>query len=284
MVKSAVSKRTERKVRAPVQANPIMEDAPSAKEGDPSSHIAVKPVVNAINILRYLGKRSDPVRSVQIARDLRINNSTCFNILRTLVAEDMLAFDDASKTYRVGLGLSKLVENAVTESQRLASVTPLLQDLAEQYKVTATLWRRTSVDRNTLIMTCDHSSLMRIHMSIGHRIPVLIGGTGRLFAKRLGLTKTELRAAFKRLHLNRPLSFEDFWKEVEISEKRGWAIDEGYFAKGVTTVSAAIFDPNGDPAFSISAAMFFNQHTSETIEEMAKDIKQLAAQVAYRLF
>lgn len=279
-------------------ANPL-SDRPSSASRRPSAqpsetrlvndsgispHIAVKPVVNAINILRYLGARSDPVRSVQIARDLGINNSTCYNILRTLVNEQMLDFDDASKTYRAGLGLTKLVETTVTESQRLARIAPLLQEFAENYKVTTTVWRRTSSDRNTLIMTSDHSSPLRIQMAVGQRVPVLMGATGRLFAKRLGLTKAELRSAFKQLHLNKPLSFEEFWKDVEISYKRGWAIDEGYFAKGVTTLSAPIFDPKGDPAFSVSAAMFINQHTSETLEKMAKDIKQLAAQITYLLF
>ena len=43
-------------------------------------------MVNAIKILRYLTHTGAPERAADIARHLSINQSTCFNILRTLVA------------------------------------------------------------------------------------------------------------------------------------------------------------------------------------------------------
>ena len=49
--------------------------------------VTVKPVANAIRILRHLSQSGAPERSVDIARRLSINHSTCFNILRTMVME-----------------------------------------------------------------------------------------------------------------------------------------------------------------------------------------------------
>jgi DNA-binding IclR family transcriptional regulator len=55
-------------------------------------------VVNAIQILRYLGgERQRCVRLV--ARSLRLNPSTCFNILQTLVHEGIVDFEPAKKVY-----------------------------------------------------------------------------------------------------------------------------------------------------------------------------------------
>ena len=90
----------------------------------------VKPVSNAIRILRYLSQVGTPERSVDIARQLEINPSTCFNILRTLVQEEVVDFSALSKRYTVGLGLARLVEQLVTQGHRVQMAKPLLQNLA----------------------------------------------------------------------------------------------------------------------------------------------------------
>ena len=58
----------------------------------------------------------------QIARQLAINPSTCFAILRTLVWEGMLEFDGHAKAYEVGTGVTKLAEAALSERQRLEAL------------------------------------------------------------------------------------------------------------------------------------------------------------------
>lgn len=86
--------------------------------------VIVKPVVNAIRILQHLTESGSPERSSDIARALSINPSTCFNILRTLASEEMVAFDPVSKTYTPGLGLARLVGHLVSQGQRLDVARP----------------------------------------------------------------------------------------------------------------------------------------------------------------
>ena len=92
--------------------------------------VTVKPVVNAIRILRLLSQAGRPERAVDIARQLDINPSTCFNILRTLAAEDMVEFNAMSKRYSAGLGLARLVEQFVTQGQKIQLAKPLLESFA----------------------------------------------------------------------------------------------------------------------------------------------------------
>ena len=91
-----------------------LQDAPDdgAPAARPSAGVIVKPVVNAVRILRYLTQKGSPERAADIARQLAINPSTCFNILRTLVSEDVVDFNPLSKTYSAGLGLARLMEQA----------------------------------------------------------------------------------------------------------------------------------------------------------------------------
>ena len=65
-------------------------------------------LVHALRILRHLAAQGTAEGVTTIARATGVNGSTCYNILRTLVAEGVVIFDPATKTYRLGLGLVEL--------------------------------------------------------------------------------------------------------------------------------------------------------------------------------
>ena len=244
----------------------------------------VKPVVNAIRILRFLSQVGRPARATQIARELKINTSTCFNILRTLVGEDVVAFDDVAKTYTTGIGMMKLVENTLTEGQRLTLAKPLLEEMAEKFSATMTLWRKLGSDRIVLVAAENSPSDLRIHMTSGQRLPIFMGAAGRLFVAHSSMTKSQAKLAFRSLRWSRPLSFESYWAEVEEARERGWSLDDGYFAPGIQTLSAPVYDPAGTISFAVSAVSFRDQHTKAEIEQLGIALAALGKRLTVALF
>lgn len=251
---------------------------------DSSTGVTVKPVVNAVRILRFLTASGSPERASDIARELSINPSTCFNTLRTLVAEEMLDFDPLSKTYTTGLGLAKLVEHLVTQGQRLDVVRPLMQEFAAAHHVTVTLWRRMGNDRIVLVSSETSPGDLRIDMAIGQRLPVLMGASGRLFAARLGLDEERLRAVFDKVRWARPLSFEDYQRQVLDAAAKGWAIDDGYFSTGILAVAAPVDDRTGAIAYAMSAVTFRGQYDGAEVEKLGQSLSKAAAKVGNILF
>ncbi|MCU6453117.1 helix-turn-helix domain-containing protein [Sphingomonas sp. A2-49] len=249
-------------------------------DGESSKTVVVKPVVNAIRIMRYLSESGSPSRAITIARSLSINASTCFNILRTLVLEDIVEFDPLSKTYSTGIGLTRLVENFLTVGQRVAAAAPHIADLASRYSVTMALWKRVAPDRIVLIKSIPSPTDVRIEMAEGQRLPMMMGATGRLFAPRLDLTNAKLRSMFKTLRWQRPLSFEEYWEQVERAEEIGWAIDEGYFSRGVMSLAVPIDDRGGNLCFTLVAIMFRNQLDDAALEELGATMRDLAPRLA----
>ena len=250
------------------------------RKGQPQLPNRVKPVSNAINVLRHLSSSRQPATVTQLARELAINPSTCFNILRTLAWEELLDFDERSKSYSIGLGLLRLAEGSLTETERLALLKPKLNEVAERYSVTLLLWRKVGDDRMLLVWVENSSANLQIHLRTGQRLPLLIGATGRVVASRLGLTKGALREKFRSLRWARRIAFEEYWREVQTAAARGWATDEGYFATGTTTVAAPVFDRSGAVSHSLVAIMFRDQHDAATIERIAQDLIRLAPQVS----
>jgi hypothetical protein len=117
----------------------------------------VKPVANAIRILRLLGEVGRPVRASEVSRELSLNPSTCFNILRTLVHEGLVDFDETGKTYETGYGLQELVSRGLSGSKRLAAVRRLVRSGAVSAK-TGWCWKWSNTARTVCAFTCPPAS------------------------------------------------------------------------------------------------------------------------------
>ncbi|WP_296261270.1 MULTISPECIES: IclR family transcriptional regulator [unclassified Pseudomonas] len=259
---------------------PQSPEAPENQKGA----VSVKPVSNAIRILRHLSQAGTPERSVDLARILGINPSTCFNILRTLVMEDVVDFNPLSKRYSAGLGLARLVEQLVTQGQRVAFAKPLLQDLAARLRVTVTLWRRMGADRIVIVSSAASPTDVRIDMAEGQRLPILMGASGRLFATQLDMQDAQVKEDFETIRWARPLPFEVYRDEVAQAVERGWAVDDGYFSVGILAIAAPVYSLSGNIDFTVSAVLFRGQRDEEGIEEIGAALVAFCAELSKVLF
>lgn len=268
---------------ARVDAEGVAGAAPVTPSEASEKIVIVKPAANAIRILKYLVAAGGPTRSVTISRGLGLNASTCFNILRTLVLEDVVEFDPVGKTYSVGMGLTTLVGTLLTEGQRVAAATPQMRDIAARFNITVTLWKRLGSDKIVLVKSVPSPANVRIEMAEGQRLPILMASTGRVMAPHLGWSRKELKAAFKALRWQTPLSFEDYWEQVEVAEKRGWASDQGYFTKGVQTIAAPVFDRAGDVAFTVVGVMLLGQYEDGALDEIGTALRDASERLTSAL-
>tara|TARA_R110000850_G_scaffold277147_1_gene424687 strand:+ start:51951 stop:52745 length:795 start_codon:yes stop_codon:yes gene_type:complete len=249
-----------------------------------SAPVTVKPVVNAIRILRFLSESAAPERAVDIARKLEINPSTCFNILRTLVNEDMVDFSPMSKRYSAGLGLARLVEQFVTQGQKVQMAKPLLENFAARSKVTVTLWRRMGNDRIVIVSSAACPTDVRIDMTEGQRLPILMGASGRLFASQLDLQSDTIKSMFDNIRWGTGLSFEEYRAQVAQASNKGWAIDDGYFSIGILAVAAPVYSSSGNIDFTVSAVMFRGQKNEAEIAELGESLCTLGRDLEKVLF
>jgi DNA-binding IclR family transcriptional regulator len=241
----------------------------------------VKPVINAIRILRYISSNRAAARASQIAQDLSLNPSTCFNILRTLVGEDILSFDALSKTY----GLSKrLLGQDTVETLQLSLSKPILSGLAQTYNVAVTIWRRISHDRLIMVAIEHGPAKMRVDIPLGMRLPTLIGATGRLIAARSEMERAELEQAFHTLRWAVPITFDMFWAQANLAGTRGWAVDDGHSWHGVTSVAAPILNLCGSFSLSLTAIAFAGQYRGQAIEQLGEAIRIAAGQISDILY
>lgn len=233
-------------------------------------------VASAIKILRYLSVAPEPVGVTRIAKDLKLNPSTCFNILRTLAAEDFVYFEPSGKTYVIGWGVMDLARGATTAHGDISTVRPQMDRIAQEHGVTVTLWQRISPRRKMLILSAVTRNAIRIQMAVGQRLPIFHGATGRVLAAHSGLSREEIRQRFDEIRWDQPISCEEFVAQVEEARRSGWALDDGNFAAGIRSVAVAVVGDNGEANLAVNATMFAGQYDSERAEAVIADLKELA--------
>jgi len=249
------------------------------QEDVPAPATIVKPVDNAIRMMRHLSLIGKPSTVTLISRELKINPSTCFNILRTLVWNGMLEFDQATKTYTLGLGAVDLANRALLKGgggNFLDVMHPAMEQLAVEYGVTVTVWRRIGEDRQMLVHIIDSAAAVRLHVRLSQRLPLLIGANGRIMAAFGGLDEDQIRQRYSALKWARPVGIEDYLAQVGKAREKGWAIDEGNHVAGIYSVAAPIFNTARIIRGTLVATMLMGQHDKKTTQKIVAEVARLA--------
>lgn len=234
-------------------------------------------VVNAAKILRFLRATQGPATVTQITRAVKVNPSTCFNILRTLIQEDFVQFDATAKTYQLSLGLVALARGALEHSPELHLLKPRIEALAREHHVVVAVWRKISDDRIMLAASAESDAPVRIHARVGARSPLLLGASGRVFAAYSDMSRAALRERFNTLRLSRPLDFNTFLDQLEEVRRNGWALDDGYAYPGTVTIAAPVRSLDGNVQFTCAAILFNGQYDLPRIARIAEDLKRIGA-------
>lgn len=241
-------------------------------------------VTYAMSILRLLAEREHATGVNAIARELSIAPSTCFKILKSLVADEFVEIDPSTKGYSLGTAAIMVARRALDPARAFATIRVRLDEMAQAYSIAIGMWRMIPRSRMVLAGFAEGTNQMRIHMSVGKRLPVLMGAVGRAIAADLDLSEKELEEGFKALRWQVPISFESYKEQVQSAKVKGYGYDEGNFSPGVNTVAVTVQDELGVTRYGLSAIMFNGQHSVETVEQIGRDLITLKTWAHARLF
>jgi DNA-binding IclR family transcriptional regulator len=218
-----------------------------------------------------------------IARELSIAPSSCFKILKSLHNEGFVECEERSKGYSLGLGVASLSRRALDPTNAFSVLRPNLERIAQEEAIAIGLWRIVPNRRIVLAGFCEGATPMRIHMTLGQRLPRLIGAVGRAIAADLRLSTEEIRTELAAMTWQNPPSVEEYLAEVERARRLGYALDIGNFAQGVCSIATTVRDEAGEIHFGITGIMFNGQHDDEAIRRIGGALVDFSKAAALRL-
>jgi len=198
-------------------------------------------ISRAAAVLRLLGKSDAPLGVQSIARELGLVPSTCFYVLRALVAEEFVSFDPDTKRYALEAGVLTLARHWLRRNRFNDLAQPVLDRIGQAFGVTMLGVHIVGLEHIVVVAVSQSGPSFQLSTQIGSRFPALISATGRCIAAFGEHSEADLEARFSTLRWDVAPTFEDWKTQVSQTRLQGYAVDEGNYISGVTVVAAPVW-------------------------------------------
>ncbi len=217
-------------------------------DGNGQRDSSVPAVAKAMRIIRYLNKQTTSGAGLRELSDtLSITRSHCHNILRTLVADDWVAYDGGRRVYRLASGLIEDTSSALNGGLAY-ELHDVIVGLSREVELAAVLTRVEPDGTFIVIDKVDHAGDLGVSMPLGHRFPSDAPAQCKIRLAWLDDREVEawLAAWTPVAYTRRSITSKArMGSELRLTRRRGYAISLGEYHVGVMSIGAPIFDRRG---------------------------------------
>jgi len=198
-------------------------------------------ISRAAAVLRLLGKSDAPMGVQSIARELGLVPSTCLHVLRALVAEEFVSFDQETKRYSLEAGVLTLARHWLRRNRFNDLAQPVLDRIGQAFDVTMLGVQIVGLEHIIVVAVSQSGHTLQLSTQIGSRFPALISATGRCIAAFGDHSSADLESRFKTLRWDDPPTLDEWKAQVARTRTQGFAVDPGNYISGVTVVAVPVF-------------------------------------------
>ncbi|HEX2540433.1 MAG TPA: IclR family transcriptional regulator [Caldimonas sp.] len=216
----------------------------------------VPAVSRALALLERLADARGPLTLARLSSDLRLPKSSVHGLLSTLVSFGYLR-RQPDGAYLIGprvMGLAEAFVSGTDVAQEFAALWSDRGDAPEETVVLSVL----SGTEALYVAVRNSARPLGLAFNVGMRLPAYLSGSGK--AMLAFLPPDEVRRRFAsglgtRLTRKGPRSIEALVKELAVTRKRGYSIDEEAVREGVISFGAPVFGVSGDVVAAVSVCI-----------------------------
>lgn len=249
---------------------------------EPAKPSSMRSLERAIDVLEVLDTSRQPLRLSDIARRAELPIPTTQRILNVLEARERVE-RDASGYYRPGVNLIFGAHAYLTSSPLLIAARPVLQDLAEETGLTASLFKRVGPAR-VVLARVDGARPLRYELPIGERLPLHLGAGKALVAT---MDPDELQQFLTQLgdHTRadgttvEPDQFRDELKHIR---DRGYSQARNEREPGMASIAAPVTEPDGTATAAVQVSGSVDDIPPDRVETLGTEVQRAARAIARR--
>lgn len=243
------------------------------------------PTLRTIRIVDYISSFTDRgVVLSDIVKDLDIPKTTVFNILNTLVEEEVIEeIKEAVRRYRLGFQAFVIAKRYVEKMTLIDLATPILQELSYLTNLTSFIAKQDK-SRIFYVFKCEAENAKRTSVNISSSNPMNTTSLGKAYLITLEdqtLKKKLETLEFFKLTDKSMIDKHQFYYHIVDARKNGFTIDHEETTEGLVCFGAPVFNQHGDyeASISISGSMI----DSQTKDLYGKLIKKAADRISQQL-
>jgi IclR family acetate operon transcriptional repressor len=238
----------------------------------------------ALKVLEMIAQAGD-TRLSTLAETTGYPPATIHRILGVLVRRRYVRQDPATRKYMLSLKCLEISSRVKDNLEIITAARPVLQKLVDNTGETANLVCFENMEAVYVDQISYTKSLLRMFTRVGARVPLHSSGVGKAFLA--GRPREEVldyfRSAKKVRYTENSLVKEDeFFRDLEETRTRGYAVDREEFEDGVGCI-AAVITQNGDVAGAMSISGPSSRLFGANTGKLAAEVVRSAAAISQRL-
>ncbi|MFD5276088.1 IclR family transcriptional regulator [Pseudarthrobacter sp. NPDC058362] len=244
----------------------------SAEETPKASNM--RSLSRALEVYAELQRAERPQRLSDLARACGMSLPTTLRILRVL--QDFGMVSQTDKSYRIGPAVLPAARSYLENDPLVVSSRPILQQLATQTGLTASLYTRLGYER-ILVARVDGDAPLRYDLPLGKRLPLTLGAAGKILLASASEEELQqvVAAAIAAGHEDESFTLEALQARMpEAGTDYACSADER--ANGVRSVAVALTNRTGLPSESISLTSPVEAATEETLMAGVPELRRAA--------
>jgi IclR family transcriptional regulator, acetate operon repressor len=228
-------------------------------------------VERALAVVRCLAASDDDLGVTDVAARASLSVSTAHRLLQALRSNGLVAQDPRTERYHLGPGLVALGRRAEARLP-FEHLVPRLEELAATTGESVSLGTRVG-DEVLIVLHVDSPQPLRFDQPPGTFVPVHASAIGKALLAFSSPTDpaaavSEL-AELVRFTAATLTSREALLADLEVTRRRGWALNDGERFTGVRTMAAPVLDRAGEAWAGLAIQGPTSRLTDERLADLA---------------
>jgi len=239
-------------------------------------------VAKAILLMKLIASsHSRSLRLIDLAQTAGLERSTTHRLLQRLVKEEMLVRLRGQKGYRLGPLIHELGLGALPRTNLREVCHPALRLLAEQTGDMAFLVERSGFESVCVDRIAGDFPIQTLTSGIGDRHPLGVGAGGLSILAALSDEEVDLVLDHIQTRLTQYQTFTtaSIQQAVAQTRARGYAMDAGHAASGVSAMGMVLRLTNGTPAAAVFVASISSRMDATRLAMVEKRMAAAAQQM-----
>ena len=229
---------------------------PARRPPQPAAAPLVPAVTRALNLLERLAQQREPMSLAQLTSELALPKSSVHGLCNTLMSFGYLR-RQPDGAFLIGPRVMGLAEAFVSGTDVAQEFNALWADAGAAPEETVVLSVLSGTDA-LYVAVRNSARPLGLAFNVGMRLPAYLSGSGKAnLAQRDPEEVRRLFADGLHTHLTRkgPREIEALLKELALTRKRGYSIDDEGVREGVYSFGAPVFDATGSAVAAVAVCI-----------------------------
>lgn len=216
----------------------------------------------SIQILDLVSKSFDGIEMEEICEKLSIPRTSCYDILVTLVSMGMLEINEGvRRRYKIGINAYRIGMSYTNNRNISEIIDPALKALARELKKTC-FYGVLEGAKIVYISKCEPENPIITTATIGTKNPVYNTSLGKAILSTMSedkIREMEGEIKFKAFTRYSITDMDSLIKNIEITRRRGFALDERELEEHMECVGVPIFNEKRECIGAVSLSSLYRQ-------------------------